>query len=191
MQRPTPRDVLQRRLRQTAAERDAILSEDKAQQVPVVPPRPSFFDHVVRAFYEGSEEWMFTDLNINRAVFYTALNLFDSVLLQRRGRLSFISTHKDKLILLLVFLTNGTGVLETLCHPRLTSVAGVLHHIHDASVLLAGPLISNMIQFRHERAQDLPLVSSVVDCTVVEINGPDTPFGEKDTYYSGKHKRHC
>ena len=191
MQRPTPRDVLQRRLRQTAAERDTILREDQAQQAPVVPARPSFFDHVVQVFYEGSEERMFADLNINRAVFYTALNLVDSVPLQRRGRPSFVSTHKDKLLFLLVFLTNGTGVLETLCLPRLTSVAGVLHHIHDAAVLLARPLTRNMIQFRHERAQDLPLVSTVVDCTVVEINGPDTPFGEKDTYYSGKHKRHC
>ena len=35
------------------------------------------------------------------------------------------------------------------------------------------------------------MVSSVVDCTVVEINGPDIPFGKKDEYYSGKHKRHC
>ena len=35
------------------------------------------------------------------------------------------------------------------------------------------------------------MVSSVVDCTVVEIAGPDLPFGQKDDFYSGKHKKHC
>ena len=44
---------------------------------------------------------------------------------------------------------------------------------------------------KKERCDDIPTVSCVIDCTVVEIMGPDLPFNQKDEYYSGKHKRHC
>ena len=52
-------------------------------------------------------------------------------------------------------------------------------------------LVRNLVEFRGERLDANPLVSSVVDCTVVEIAGPDLDFGKKDEYYSGKHKKHC
>ena len=105
MNRPTPGEILTRTLRQTEAEREAIMGE--ALDGPNIPQRTTFFDHVVQTFYEGSEERMFTEMNINRVFFDAAFNLVDSVPLRRRGRPSFVSIHRDKLLFLLIFLTRG------------------------------------------------------------------------------------
>ena len=78
-----------------------------------------------------------------------------------------------------------------LCLPRLTSVAAILHALHDAADRFSGLITRNSILFLHELAESLPIVSAVVDCTVVEIKGPDGPFRQQDVFYSGKHKRHC
>ena len=191
MQRPSARDILLRTLRQTADERGALLQEPQVPRVQNPPPRLTFFDHVVQTFFDGSVERMFADLNISQAVFHAALNIVNAVPLQRRGRPSFVHTHRDKLLFLFVFLTNGSKTLKTMCLPRLTSIPAILHDIHDSAIRFSGPLTRNTVLFRHERAEDRPIVSSVVDCTVVEINGPDGPFGQQDVFYSGKHKRHC
>ena len=133
MQRQTTRDILRRTLHRTAAERNDILPGGQASKFPMSPQDRHSSTTFSRHFYEGSEDRMFADLNISRALFFTALNVVDSVPLQRRGRPSFVNTHRDKLLFLIVFLTNGTMCIETLCIPRLTSVAGVLHHAHDAA----------------------------------------------------------
>ena len=81
--------------------------------------------------------------------------------------------------------------MKTLCLPHVISETAINHNIHDAANKFLEPLVRNNIVFEHERVEDLPLVSAIVDCTVVEIKGPDTPFCTQDAFYSGKHKRHC
>ena len=134
---------------------------------------------------------MFRELGINRAVFAAALNIVDSVPLQRRGRPGFVHSHKDRLLFLMAFLVSGTKGLKLMCFPRLVCPMAILRDLHEVAKSFLDPLTRNTIWFRHERADGLPLVSCVVDCTVVEINGPDLPFMQKDEYFSGKHKRHC
>ena len=191
MSRQTAGDILLSTLRRTAAERNSILREAQDHPTQTTPTTTTFFDHVVHSFFEGSEERTFQHFNIPRALFDAALNLVDSVPLARRGRPSFVQTHKDKLLFLLIFLTNGTKALSMACLPRLNTPSAILHHIHEAANIFIDPLKRNTVLFLNEQAEGLPRVSSVVDCTVVEINGPDTPFRVKDVYYSGKHKRHC
>ena len=91
----------------------------------------------------------------------------------------------------MVFLTNGTKALKVMCLPKLNTPSAVLHVLHDTAKKFNEPLVRNLVRFRYERADGLPLVSTVVDCTVVEINGPDLPFGVKDEFFSGKYHRDC
>ena len=80
--------------------------------------------------------------------------------------------------------------MKTLCPPHVISETAINHNIHDAANRFLEPLVRDNIVFEHERVEELPLVSAIADCTVVEIKGPDTPFGTQDAFYSGKHKRH-
>ena len=191
MSRPSARDILMRVLRQTAAEREAIIMETTNHPAQIQVEHTTFLSHVVNSFFGGDEDQMFRQFNINRTVFDAAFNLVSSIPLPRRGRRSFVQTHRDKLLFLFLFLTNGTKVLSKVCLPRLNCQSAILHHLHEAATLFIQPLLTNTVLFFHERVEDLPHVSSVVDCTVVEIKGPDTPFRQQDSYYSGKHKRHC
>ena len=191
MNRPSPRDILLRTIRRTNQERDSVRNEQRDHPVQNVVPRVSLFDHVLQNFFEGNERMMFSDLNINQTVFASALNIVDSVPLQRRGRPSFVHTHRDKLLFLFVFLVHGTDTTKNMCLPHLNTQSAVLHVLHSTIVKFKDPLVRNLVRFRHERADGMPIVSAVVDCTVMEINGTNLPYGEKDDYYSGKHKRHC
>ena len=125
---------------------------------------------------------MFRSLHIDRVVFLAALNCVNSVPLQRRGKPSFVNSHRDKLLFLMVFLSTGSQTLKTLCLPHVTSEPAILHNIHDAANRFLEPLVRNTVIFEHERVEQLPMVSAIVDCTVVEIKGPDTPFGEQDVF---------
>ena len=161
------------------------------QQPAQQPQQMSFFDHVLRTHYEGDEEVMLRRVAISSEFFYSALNPVDSVRVQRRGRPGFVHTQKDKLLCLIIFLKEGSSALKDACLPVIKDPTTVMRNLHQAASLFKDPLVRNMVRFNHERLDDIPLASAIVDCTVVEIKGPDTPFGQKDAYYSGKHSKHC
>ena len=155
MNSPTPGELLMRTIRRAERERDAIMAETLVR--PKVPQRATFYDHLVQTFFDGSEEAMFNGMNINRALFDAAFNLSSSVPLPRRGRPSFINTHRDRLLFLLIFLTKGTTALEKACLPRLNSQSAILHNVHEAADLFYQPLPRNAILFHNEQADGLPL----------------------------------
>ena len=117
MSHPTAGEILLRTLRRTEAERESILRETLDHPTQMAVQETTFFDHVVHAFFEESEERMFQQFNISRALFDAGLNLVDSIPLARRGRPSIVQTHRDKLLFLLIFLTNGTKALSKACLP--------------------------------------------------------------------------
>ena len=188
--RRTPADILLRTLRHNEEERAALL-RDHGTPVHQTPQRLTFFSHVLGSFFEDDEELMLNTLAISRHFFYSILNLVNSIRIRSRGRNGFVFSHKDKLLFLIVFLKEGSEVLKKVCLPVLKEPSSILRNLHAAAALFKPVLLRNTIEFRRERLDDLPTISAVVDCTVVEIHGPDLPFGEKDEYYSGKHKRHC
>ena len=134
---------------------------------------------------------MLNTMAISRLFFTSVLNLVNSVRIRTRGRPGFVHTHKDKLLFLIIFLKEGSKVLKRVCLPVLKDPSSITRNLHDAVSLFKEPILRNTIEFRHELVDDLPLVSAVVDCTVVEIQGPDLPFGQQSKFYSGKHKRDC
>ena len=77
------------------------------------------------------------------------------------------------------------------CLPAISDPSTIMRNLHQTTVLFRDVLLRNTIEIERERCDDIPTVSCVVDCTVVEIMGPDLPFKQKDEFYSGKHKRHC
>ena len=190
MARPSPREILLKTIRRTNQERlhskwaKRASSSERWTKSYFLRSRPS---ELLRGEPEDDVFCHF----FNQAVFTSGLNIVDSVPLQRRGSPSFVHTHRDKLLFLFVFLAHGTDTLKNMCLPHLNTPSAVLHVLHNTVVRFKDPLVRNLVRFRHERADGMPIVSAVVDCTVVEINGPNLPYGEKDDYYSGKHKWHC
>ena len=189
--RVTPTDAFLTVIRRNAELRQRI---DLAQDVQVQqrqPQQPSFFEHVKTTLFGNNEDEMFETLAINRAMFEAALNLVDTIPLPTRGRRSFVHTHRDKLLFLLVFLTQGVKALKMACLPKLKSLAQILSVLHDTVALFGPRIVTNTVNKRTELCEALPLCSSVVDCTVVEIVGPALPFKERRAYFSGKHKKYC
>ena len=189
--RQSPADAFRAVLRRNQEQRAAIIEQNQQPQPPRHPEPVTFYDHTLRSLFDGDEERMLQELAISRIFFETALNLVNSVRIRTRGRRGFVRTHRDKLLFLIVFLKEGTDALKKLCLPVLRDESSVLRNLHQCAFLFKDALVDNTVQFNNERCEGNPMVSSVVDCTVVEINGPDIPPGKKDEYYSGKHKRHC
>ena len=197
----TPVQAFLRTLRRNEEARAAIMREAIQPTQPTTlqqdqhhtqqPQQRTFFEHVLHTYYEDDEDAMLRRVAISTEFFYSALNLVDSVRVQRRGRPGFIHTQRDKLLFLIIFLKEGSSALHDVCLPVIKDPTTVLRNLHQAALLFKDPLVRNMVRFNHERLDDLPLVSTVVDCTVVEIKGPDTSFGKKDEFYSGKHCKHC
>ena len=192
----TPANALGEILRRNAIERASLTTvqaqrEDPSQQTQPQRQRLTFYDHVVHVFYEDDEDAMLNDLAFNRLFFDSVLNLVDCVPLQRRGRPGFVHTHKDKLLFLIIFLKEGTDVLKRVCLPALTEPSSITRNLEHAIGAFKDTIVRNTVEFKNEQFEELPLVSSVIDCTVVEISGPAMPFNKRDVFYSGKHKRHC
>lgn len=195
----TPANALQEILRRNVEERASVVHPQTQQdQQPQQPeqrqqrqPRSTFYDHVMHTFFEGDEEEMLNSLAFNSLFFFSVLNLVDSVPLQRRGRPGFIRTHKDKLLFLVIFLKEGMGTLKRVCLPVLTEASSITRNLDNSLTAFKDVIIRNSVEFKREHLDELPTISSVIDCTVVEISGPAMPFKKKDKYYSGKHKRHC
>ena len=132
---------------------------------------------------------MFTTIAISRAMFEAALNIVDSLPLSARGRRGFVSSHRDKLFFLVLFLAQGIKALKVACLPHIKTAAQILNILQETVKLYGETIVSNTIAFRHESCDDFPRCSAVMDCTVVEIHGPALPFKERGKFASGKHKR--
>ena len=128
--------------------------------------------------FRNNEDEMFETLAINKAKFEAALNIVDSIPLPTRGRRSFVYSHRDKLLFLLIFLTQGIKALKMACLPKVKSLAKVLSLLHDTVALFGERIVTSTISKRNEQCEALPLCSSVVDCTVVETVGPALPFND-------------
>ena len=199
--RTTPVQAFTRTFRRNEEARAAIMREavqptqqpnpQTDQPLTQQPQQMTFFEHVLHVYYGGDEDTMLRRVAISTEFFNSALNLVDSIRVQRRGRPGFVHTQRDKLLFLIIFLKEGSAALRDVCLPVIKDSTTVMRNLHQAALLFKDPLVRNMVRFNHERLDDLPLVSTVVDCTVVEIKGPDTPFGQKDPYFSGKHGKHC
>ena len=145
----------------------------------------------MHTFYDGDKEDMLNNLAFNSLFFISVLNLVDSIPLQRRGRPGFVQTNKDKLLFLIIFLKEGMRTLKTVCLPVLTEDSSIARNLEHSLTAFKDTIIRNAVEFKREHLDELPAISSVIDCTVVEISGPGMPFKKKDKYYSGKHKRRC
>ena len=190
----TPAQALRAILHRNAVERATFTADQQHDERPQQAQQRrtvTFYDHVVHVFYGDDEEAMLNDLAFNRLFFESVLNLVDSVPLQRRGRQGFVHTHKDKLLFLIIFLKEGTEALKKVCLPALTEPSSITRNLEHAITAFKDVIVRNTVEFKNEQFEELPMVSSVIDCTVVEISGPAVPFNKKDCYYSGKHKRHC
>ena len=128
-------------------ERESIIRETTDHPTQNNVPNTTFFSHVANTFFGGDEDQLFRQFNINRTVFDAAFNLVSSIPLPRRGRRSFVQTHRDKLLFLFLFLTNGTKVLSRVCLPRLNCQSAILHHLHEAATLFIQPLLKNTVLF--------------------------------------------
>ena len=155
------------------------------------PQQPSFFDHVKTTLFGNNEDEMFETLAINKAMFEAALNIIDGVPLPTRGRRCFVCSHRDKLLFLLIFFTQGVKALKMACLPKVKSLAQVLSILHDIVALFGQRIVANTVFKRNERCEALPMCSCIVDCTVTEMVGPALPFKERRAFFSGKHKKYC
>ena len=172
--RPTPAQALLSVLNRNAQERASILAEHNQPRQNEQPQhqRATFYDHVVRTFFNDDEEEMLNTLAFGRVFFQSVLNIVDSVPLPRQGRPGFVRSHKDKLLFLVVFLKDGTNALNKLCLPAITDPSSIMRNLHQTTALFRDVLLRNTVEFKRERCDDIPTVSCVIDCTVVEIRGP-------------------
>ena len=62
----------------------------------------------------GGEEEMFEALKVNRVLFDEALVLVENAVQDRRGRRSGIKSNREKLLFLIIYLSQGLRVVELL-----------------------------------------------------------------------------
>ena len=171
--RPSPAQALLSVLNRNAQRRASIIAEHNQPRANEQPQhqRATFYNHVVRTFFNDDEEQMLNTLAFGRVFFETVLNIVDSVPLPRQGRPGFVHSHKDKLLFVVIFLKEGTNVLSKVCLPAISDPSSVMRNLHQTTVLFRDVLLRNAIEFKRERCDDIPTVSCVIDCTVVEIMG--------------------
>mgnify|MGYP004569335995 CR=1 FL=1 len=125
---------------------------------------------------------------VNSTFFFSVLNFVDSIRLPNRGRPGFVHTHRDKLLFLNMFLKEGSKALNEACLPVIRDPSTITRNLHQIVTLFKDVLVRNLVEFRRERLDWNPLISSVVDCTVVEIAGPDLDFGKRTSTFPGSTK---
>ena len=133
--------------------------------------------------FGNNEDETFDTFAINKAMFEAALNIIDGVPLPTRGRRSFVRSHRDKLLFLLIFLKQGIKALKMACLPKVKSLAQVLSILHDTIALFGQRIVANTVFKRNEQCEALPLCPGIVDCTVIEMVGPALPFNERRAFF--------
>ena len=103
------------RLRERLQENERRLRAiEEAAARPVVHPRgqEEWWPELLEEF--GSEDAMFTELKVNRIVFNDALALVENVAQETRGRRSGIKSNREKLLFLLIYMSQGVRVVDIL-----------------------------------------------------------------------------
>ena len=135
----------------------------------------------------GTENAIFERLGIDKALFIEVYALVKDVAGETRGRRSKIRTNREKLLFLMIYMSKGVGVLETLVHKLYKT----REHIHERAKAFAVLFKDNITQgtIRHfdEYHDAVPGASLVVDCTVCPIMRPKRSFKEAKVFFSGKH----
>ena len=73
-------------------------------------------------------------------------------------------------------------MLKRACLPALTEPSSITRNLEHAIGAFKDAIVRNTVEFKNEQFEELQLVSSVIDCTVVEISGPAMPFNRRDVF---------
>ena len=69
--------------------------------------------------------------------------------------------------------------MKKACLPKLTEPSSITRNLERAIVAFKDVIVRNTVEFKNEQFEELPMVSLVIDCTVVAISGPALPFNKK------------
>ena len=175
---------LQERLRENETRRRAI---QEAATRPVVPPRghEEWWPYLSQEF--GGEDAMFEELKVNRLIFNDALALVENVPQERRGRKSGIKSNREKLLFLLIYLSQGVRVVELLVTRWIKTRQHVQAKAKAIAKLFYPNLVGGAVRFFNETVEEAQDAALIVDCTVCQIKRPKQPFDEAKVFFSGKH----
>ena len=135
----------------------------------------------------GSEDAMFTELKVNRNVFNDALALVENVAQETRGRRSGIKSNREKLLFILIFMSQGVRVAELHVKRWIKTRQHVLRRANAIAQLFRSSLVGGAVRFFNETVEEAPDAAMIVDCTVCQIKRPKRPFEETKVFFSGKH----
>ena len=176
--------LLDERLRRVEARNRAI--EDASHQQVTDPTANEEWWHFLVHFF-GSEEALFERLRVNREVFDDALAFVAEVVPSVRGRRGWIHSNREKLLFLLVFMSQGVEVLEVLVSQRIKTREHVTETVKAVAKLFYDNIMRGAVRFYNDIDEEAPDVALIVDCTVCRIRRPKRPFDEAKTFFSGKH----
>ena len=135
----------------------------------------------------GSEDGMFEALRVGKVLFNDALALVENVPQDGRGRPSGIRSNREKLLFLMVYLSQGVRVVELLVKKWIRTRQRVQQKAKAIARIFYPNLVRGAVRVFNETAEDAPNAALIVDCTVCEINRPKRPFDEAKIFFSGKH----
>ena len=135
----------------------------------------------------GGDDEMFEALKVNKVLFNEALVLVENAVQDRRGRRSGIRSNREKLLFLIVYLSQGVRVVELLVAKWIKTRQQVQERAKAIARLFYPHLVGGAVRFFNESVEDAPDAALIVDCTVCQINRPKRPFDEAKIFFSGKH----
>ena len=135
----------------------------------------------------GGDDEMFEALKVNKVLFNEALVLVENAVQDRRGRRSGIRSNREKLLFLIVYLSQGVRVVELLVAKWIKTRQQVQERAKAIARLFYPNLVGGAVRFFNESVEDAPDAALIVDCTVCQINRPKRPFDEAKIFFSGKH----
>ena len=150
-----------------------------------------WWDHLLAHFFGGDEDALFADLRIGRRVFWAVVSAVDDIPLAHRGRRAFVSSHKERVLFLHVYLAFGVDVLAMLLTPRVKTKCEIHRIAKGVCEMYVGRLRGLFVVGRNEWRSDTNNVGYVIDCTVVQVKRPGVSFEEAKLWFSGKHHIYC
>ena len=118
-----------------------------------VGPGGGWWDHLLAHFFGGDEDTLFADLRIGRRVFWAVVSAVDDIALAGRGRRAFVSSHKERVLFLHVYLAFGIDVLAMLLTPRVKTKCEI-HRIAKGVCEMCGERLRGLFFCWEERVED-------------------------------------
>lgn len=138
----------------------------------------------------STERSLCTALKIIPYVFSTLVSLLEEVDLHSRGKKSYFNSLQSKILLLLLYLQNGSPFfITTMTNGHVTTTEQVLRSVKRVIDLLKQPLLDQLIIFNDEEFNED--FGAIIDCTVIRRFRPLTTFSEAKLWYSGKSNMYC